>query len=66
MHDSLPGPIKLRLAAGRARDEADVVRLMRASADRADVIRQHVAATRADYVTAFDRLLSGAREQQDE
>jgi hypothetical protein len=63
---TLPGLIELKLAAGRARDEADVVELLRANADQADSVRQHLAGIHADYVSAFDKLLSRAREQQDE
>ena len=63
---SLPGLILLKLAAGRARDEADVVELMRANPNDAQAIRTHLASVHADYVAAFDRLLARAREQQDE
>lgn len=63
---TLPGLIELKIAAGRARDESDVVELLRANAGQAALIRQHLAAVHADYVTAFDRLLDRAREQQDE
>jgi hypothetical protein len=63
---TLNGLIELKLAAGRARDEADVVELLRANADQVDAVRQHLAAAHADYVAAFDRLLNRAREQQDE
>ena len=35
----LPGLIELKLAAGRARDESDVVELLRANKDRVDAIR---------------------------
>jgi hypothetical protein len=36
----LPGLVELKLAAGRARDESDIVELIRANPDQIDVIRQ--------------------------
>jgi hypothetical protein len=63
---SLPGLIELKLAAGRARDEADVVELLRANPDQVDAVRGHLATVHANYVVAFDHLLARAREQQDE
>jgi hypothetical protein len=58
--------IELKIAAGRARDESDVVELVRANADSVDAIRQHLATVHPDYVQAFDRLVQRAREQGDE
>jgi hypothetical protein len=63
---SLSGLVQLKLAAGRARDEADVVELIRSNLDQVDTIRQELATVHADYVAAFDRLASRAREQADE
>jgi hypothetical protein len=63
---SLPGLVQLKLAAGRARDEADVVELIRANPAASDLIRRHLEHVHADYVSAFDRLLARAREQLDE
>jgi hypothetical protein len=61
----LPGLIELKLAAGRARDESDVVELLRANMDRAGDIREHLAAVNERYVTHFDSLLARSREQTD-
>jgi hypothetical protein len=61
----LPALIELKLAAGRVRDEADVAELVRANLDAIDQIRNHLTNVHADYVTAFDRLVERAREQQD-
>ena len=58
--------IELKLAAGRARDDSDVIELVRVNLDRVDVVRQHLAGVHADYVVKFDDLVSRAREQQDE
>jgi hypothetical protein len=63
---TLPGLVGLKLAAGRARDEADVVELLRANPDQVGVVRQHLAGVHAQYVTTFDALLQRAREQRDE
>ena len=62
----LPSLVHLKLAAGRARDESDVVELIRANANQVAEIRQHLATVHPDYVAAFDSLASRAREQQDE
>jgi hypothetical protein len=62
---TLPALVELKLAAGRARDDSDVVELLRANADQADAIRQHLAGVHASYVQAFNELLDRAREQGD-
>ena len=59
----LPSLIELKLAAAPARDESDVVELVRANPDRIDEIRQHLAGVHPDYVVAFDTLVRRAREQ---
>jgi hypothetical protein len=61
-----PALIGLKLAAGRARDEADVVELIRANPDRVESVRSYLAGLHQDYAQAFDRLVQRAREQQDE
>jgi hypothetical protein len=61
----LPGLVELKLAAGRGRDEADVIELLRVHPERADELRQHLAGVHSDYVELFDRLLQRAREQED-
>jgi hypothetical protein len=62
---SLPGLIELKLAAARARDEADVVELIRVNGDRIADIRRHLAGVHAAYLRAFDSLVERAREQRD-
>ncbi len=59
----LPRLIELKIAAGRARDQSDVVELIRVNFDKADAIRQHLATVHADYIVVFDHLLQQAREQ---
>ena len=63
---SLPALVQLKLAAGRARDEADVVELIRANGDQIEAIRSHLAGVHAEYVAAFDGLAERARQQRDE
>jgi hypothetical protein len=60
---NLSSLVELKLAAGRARDESDVVELIRANSDQTDAIRQHLAGVHPDYVSAFDALAQRAREQ---
>ncbi len=62
---ALPGLIELKLAAGRGRDESDVIELLRANPDQVLVVRQHLASVHSDYVTEFDRLRQRAREEGD-
>lgn len=54
---SLPSLIELKLAAGRMRDEADVVELARENRDRLDEVRQHLQAVHLQYATRFEELL---------
>jgi hypothetical protein len=59
----LPNLIELKLAAGRVKDEADVIELIRANLDRIEELRKHLAA-HADYAAKFETLV--LRAQQDE
>ena len=61
----LPALIELKLAAGRARDESDVVELVRANPDHVETIRERLASVHADYVRLFDRLVQRSRDQAD-
>jgi hypothetical protein len=63
---TLPALVLLKLGAGRARDEADVVELVRVNEDQLDAIRTYLAGVHAAYVTAFDALVERARQQRDE
>jgi len=55
---TLPSLIELKLAAGRLRDEADVVELARENRDRLDEVRRHLQAVHAQYANRFEELLS--------
>jgi hypothetical protein len=55
---SLVRLVELKLAAGRLRDEADVLELARENPDHIAEIRQHLAATHPQYAKRFEELLS--------
>jgi hypothetical protein len=59
---SLSSLIELKLAAGRLRDEADVIELARENHDRLDEIRRHLEAVHSRYARRFEELI----EQLDE
>jgi hypothetical protein len=59
---ALPSLIELKLAAGRLRDEADVVELIRENADRLDEVRRHLATVHSQYAARFDELVKQADE----
>lgn len=54
---SLPSLVELKLAAGRLRDEADVVELAGENRNRVDEIRRHLAAVHPQYAHRFDEIL---------
>ena len=61
----LAGLIELKLAAGRARDESDVVELLRANPDQVNAIREHLSHVNDRYLKRFNELLALAQEQTD-
>jgi hypothetical protein len=61
----LPGLVELKLAAGRARDESDVVELIRVNPDQVDALRAHLAQVNQRYVNRFSALVAMAQEQTD-
>jgi hypothetical protein len=63
---TLESLLELKLAAGREKDFADVVALLKVNMDRIKNLRQHVAKAHKAYAQLFDRLLESAKEQQDE
>jgi hypothetical protein len=62
---ALPGLMLPKLGAGRARDESDVIELLRANPGQADGIGEELARIHPDYARAFQRLRERAQEQQD-
>jgi hypothetical protein len=59
----LPGLVELKLAAGRARDDSDIVELIRANANQTDRIRQHLRDVHPFYLSRFDELAARAAEE---
>jgi hypothetical protein len=57
--------IELKLAAGRPRDLADVVELVRSNRTQRPLIRGHLETAHADYVATFDQLLERADDADD-
>jgi len=62
---ALPGLVELKLAAGRARDESDVVELLRANPGQVEAVERHLRRVDERYVARFRDLLTRAREQTD-
>ncbi len=62
---SLPALVTLKIAAGRVRDQSDVVELLRANLEKVAALRVKVAEVHADYATGFDRLAQSAADQSD-
>jgi hypothetical protein len=57
----LPYLIELKIAAGRLKDKADVVELIRANPAHTDSIRAHLSGVHAQYVAQFNALAEEAR-----
>ena len=55
---SLASLIELKLAAGRLRDEADVVELARENREQLEEVRKHLAAVHLQYASRFEELLA--------
>ena len=58
--------IELKLAAGRIKDNADIVELIRQNPGKVAEMREHLAQVHADYVAKFDVLAAEAGRQHDE
>lgn len=61
----LNGLIELKLAAGRVRDEYDIVELIRANPEQLDEVRRHLAGVHSTYSSKFEDLTSRAAKQED-
>ncbi len=59
---SLCSLVELKLAAGRLRDEADVVELIHENQDQLDEMRQHLEAVHPQYGERFVELIQKAQE----
>jgi hypothetical protein len=62
---SLSALIELKLAAGRARDEADVVELILSNSGEVAAIADHLASVHPTYVDRFRALVAKARTERD-
>jgi hypothetical protein len=60
---TLTSLIELKLAAGRARDESDLVELIRVNPEQVEAIRRHLAGVHSTYVEMFDALVKRARDE---
>lgn len=58
----LPALVELKLAAGRLRDEADVVELIKENSDQLDSLRVHLAAVHPQYSARLEDLIARSRE----
>ncbi len=61
----LPSLIVLKLAAGRGRDDADVIELLRANPEIVSSLREFATKAHSDYGAKFDLLSQRAKEQVD-
>jgi hypothetical protein len=61
---ALPALIELKLAAGRLKDQADIIELIRANPDQLNSIRGHLNRRCADYASAFDELVERSRREE--
>jgi hypothetical protein len=62
---SLPALVELKLAAGRLRDEADILELLRENPDRVEQLRQHLTAVHSQYAARLEELLARLDESAD-
>ena len=63
-YSNLSGLIELKIAAGRLKDKADVVELLRANRDRIELVRQHLSTVHERYVAELDVLLNEADQRE--
>ena len=61
-YTELNGLIELKLAAGRLKDKADVVELIRANGHLIPEIRSHLIGVHQQYVQQFDELVTEAQK----
>ncbi|MGD9636911.1 MAG: hypothetical protein AB7G28_24880 [Pirellulales bacterium] len=59
---SLASLVELELAAGRLRDEADVLELIRQNLDQIDALRSHLGSAHSQYAQRFEELLAQSDE----
>ncbi len=59
---NLPRLVELKIAAGRLKDRADVVELLRNNIDQVDVVRKHLATVHVNYIDELEALLEEANK----
>jgi hypothetical protein len=59
---SLPSLVELKVAAGRLRDEADVVELIRENAEQVAEIQSHLASVHQQYADRFAELIEQSKD----
>jgi hypothetical protein len=57
--------IELKIAAGRRKDLADVVALVKGNLDQIPSLRQHLARVHPQYAATFDQLVQSARDEEE-
>ena len=62
---TLSATVLLKIAAGRERDQGDVVELIRSNTNQLEAIRNDLGAAHPQYVEIFDRLVKSAEAQAD-
>ena len=60
---TLGGLIELKLGAGRAKDTADIVELIRQNPDSLYDVQTHLSAIHPQYVARFEELIAQAKEE---
>jgi hypothetical protein len=60
---SLAALIELKLAAGRSRDDADIVELIRSNSNQVDAILMHLECVHSNYAARFNSLVAKARDE---
>jgi hypothetical protein len=62
---SLPTLVELKLAAGRLRDDADVLELARENPNCIDELRRHLAGAHAHHAQRFEEILTRLADSAD-
>ena len=63
---NLPALIELKIAAGRLKDKADVVELVKINRQQIDLIRLHLLRVHVDYANQFDALVKDASNENED
>jgi hypothetical protein len=61
---TLEGLVELKLGAGRAKDIADIIELIRHNPDSLQAVHNHLSSIHPQYCTRFQQLVIQAEEEQ--